>query len=144
MKRIILIILVLSVVFSVSAVFADQHLFAHFSLFIDSEFYNTFFKAGFKNDTEMYDFYLYDDFSGGLFCKEEWYMGQRINYGLHEVKYTNTGSDSFKLTFDDGSFFSGFWDKENDEDIWISFNGKTYFRFVPVHSFDIQKDMVDK
>lgn len=144
MKRLILIILVLSVVFSTSAAFADRHLFAHFALFIDGEFYNTFFKAGFNYDTLMYDFYLYDDFSGGLFSKEEWYKGQRTYSGLQEVKYTSTGSDSFKLTFSDGSSFVGYWDEENEEDIWICFSDAAYFRFVPVHSFDIQKDMVDK
>ena len=144
MKRIVLIILVFAIVLSVSSAFADKHLFAHYSVFIDGEFYNTFFNAGFKFDTQMYDFYLYDDFSGGLFCKEEWYKGKRSNSGMNEVKYTSTGSGNFKLSFADGSSFNGYWDPENDEDIWICLGGKTYFRFTPVHSFDIQKDMVEK
>ena len=141
MKRLLSLILVICIVFSVSLAFADKHLSAHYSVFVDGDFYNSFYKAGFDFDTQMYDFYLYDDFSGGLFCKEEWYKGQRINYGLQEVKYQKTDS-GFSLFFSDGSSSSGYWD-ENDEDLWLDLGG-AYFRFCPVHSFDIQKDMISK
>ena len=141
MKRLFSVVLVLCIVFSVSVSFSDRHLYAHYSLFIDGDFYNTYFNLGFDYDTLMYDFYLYDDFSGGLFCKEEWYKGQRINYGLQSLKYEKTAS-GFSLIFTDGSSYSGYWD-ENDDDLWLDLGG-AYFRFCPVHSFDIQKDMVSK
>lgn len=144
MKKLFCLLIVLVVAFSCFSSFAlaDKHLFAHYSLFVDGEFYNSFFNAGFKFDTQMYDVYLYDDFSGALFSKEEWYYGQRINYGLKEAKYTSSSS-SFTLTFDDGSTISGYWD-ENDEDMWLNLGGDSYFRLHPVPSFDIQKDMVNK
>ena len=141
MKRLLSLIIVFCLVFSVSSSFADKHLYAHYSVFIDGAFYNSFYKAGFDFDTQMYDLYLYDDFSGALFNKEEWYMGQRINYGLKYATYKNT-SNGFTLTFEDGSSFDGYWD-ENDEDLWLNLGG-AYFRFCPIHSFDIQKDMISK
>ena len=144
MKRILAFVLVFVVVFSVSSAFAYRHIYAHYSLFIDGEFYDSFFKAGFKYDTLMYDFYLYDDFSGGLISKEEWDKGVRTSSGLMSVVYTNLGSDAFKLTFSDGTFFLGYWDSDNDEDIWLNLGGNLYYRFTPVHSFDIQNDMVEK
>lgn len=141
MKRLFSLILVIVVVFSVFSAFADRHLFAHYSVFIDGEFYNSFYKAGFNFDTQMYDLYLYDDFSGALFSKEEWYLGQRTDSGLLSVKYSKT-PDGFTLTFDDGSSFDGYWD-ENEEDLWLNIGG-AYFRFCPVHSFNIQKDLITK
>lgn len=141
MKKLLAVLLIIVLIVP-SFSLADRHLFAHYSLYIDGEFYNSFFKAGFKFDTQLFDFYLYDDFSGGLFSKEEWYMGQRINYGLTDVKYSSSAS-GIVLTLSDGSVFNAYWD-DNDEDLWIDLGGGTYFRFVPVHSFDIQKDMVKK
>ena len=140
MKKLIAFALAVCVLFSVSCSFASKHVFAHYSLFVDGEFYNSFFKAGFDFDTQMMDFYLYDDFSGGYFTKEEWVNGERKNYGTSEVSFVKNG-DSFKLVFSDGSSFDGYWD-ENDEDLWLMLGaGQGYFRFVPVHSFDISEDM---
>lgn len=144
MKRLFVIILVLSFVLSCSAALADRYIFGHYSLFIDGDFYNSFFKAGFDFDTQMYDFYLYDDFSGGLFSSEKWVNGQRICSGWKEVKYTKLDPGFFQIVFDDNSFFNGYWDEENDEDLWICLAGNTYYRFSCIHSFDIQKDMVTK
>ena len=141
MKRFLSVFLFLCILFSVSASLADKHLYAHYSLFIDGEFYNTFYKAGFEFDTQLYDLYLYSDFSGVLFSKEEWYKGQRINYGLEYATYKNT-SDGFTLIFDDYSVIDGYFDKDT-EDIWLNLGG-AYLRLCPVHSFNIQKDMVSK
>lgn len=141
MKRFLSVFLFLCILFSVSASLADKHLYAHYSLFIDGDFYNKIFNAGFDFDTQMYELFLYDDFSAALFNKEEWYRGQRINYGLKYVTYKNT-SDGFTLTFEDGSIIDGYWD-ENDDDLWLNLGG-VYLRLCPVHSFDIQKDMTSK
>ena len=139
MKKLISLILALSIILcSFSFAMADRHILTHYSLFIDGEFYNSFFNAGFDFDTQMFDIYLYDDFTGALFCKEEWYRGQRISSGMIEVTYKSSNG-SFSLIFDDGSSFDGYWD-ENDEDLWLNLGG-AYFRFCPVHSFDIQKDL---
>lgn len=140
MKKLLSVVLVFCVLFSVSCSFADKHIYGHYSLFVDGEFYNSLFDAGFEFDTQMMDFYLYSDFSGGYFTKEEWIKGGRRNYGTIEVSYVKNNG-AFKLMFEDGSFYDGYWD-ENDEDLWISLGeGIGYFRFVPVHNFDISKDM---
>ena len=146
MKRLLALVLVILFVFSAAPSLADgdHYLYAHFALFIDGNFYNSFFNAGFDYDTLMYDFYLYDDFSGGLFMKEEWFMGDRINYGLKEVRYEKDGDGAFKLVFEDNSFIRGYWDPEIDDDIWLNFGGDMYFRLTAVPSFDIQKDLVEK
>ena len=143
MKKFVAFVLVVCALFSVSCSVAERHIYAHYSLFVDGEFYNSLFNANFDFDTQMMDFYLYNDFSGGYFTKEEWIKGQRKTYGTSEVSYVKSG-DSFRLVFPDGSFFDGYWD-ENDEDLWLLLGaGQGYFRFVPVHSFDISKDMKAK
>ena len=142
MKRILAVFLVVFVLLSSTAL-AAKHIYNHYTLFIDGEFYNSFFKAGFNFDTQMFDFYLYDNFHGGLFCKEEWSNGVRSSTGFFECVYTNNHDDTFSLSMDNGQVFNGYWD-ENGEDLWLCLGGKSYFRFCPVHSFDIQKDMVNK
>ena len=145
MKKLLIVFLVLSFALSSSFAFAsDRYIFNHYTLFVDGELYRGMFNADFGYDTLMYDFLLYDDFSGGLLMKEQWNYGQRTNSGYQNVKYEKMGDGNFKLVFEDGSFFPGYWDKENDEDIWLCFGGDTYFRLSPVHNFDIQKDMVNK
>lgn len=141
MKKLISVLLALAVLFSVSFSLADRCILDHYSLFVDGSFYNAFFNAGFDYDTLMYDFYLYDDFTGGLLSKEQWSGGKRTSSGMIEVKYKSSG-DSFSLVFDDGSSYEGYWD-ENGDDLWLDLGG-AYFRFCPVHSFDIQKDFKGK
>lgn len=145
MKKILLVILVLSLVFSSSFAFAsDRCVYTLYTLFVDGQFYNEFFNAGFGYDTLIYYFLFFDDFTGGLIMKEEWKHGQRSASEFNYVKYESSKYGDFTLTFDDGSSFKGYWDKENDEDLWLCFGGDSYFRLTPVHSFDIQKDFVNK
>lgn len=141
MKKVVSVVLVFAIVFSFTSAFADRHLFAHYSLFIDGEFYNSFFNAGFDFDSEVIDFYLYDDFKGGLFSRNKWTNGERISTGLVSADYIRN-EDGFTLSFPDGTTFLGYWD-QNDEDIWLNM-GAGYFRLCPVHSFDISNDWKEK
>ena len=140
MKRFFCLLFVL--VFLPVVSLADQYLFAHYSLFIDGEFYNSIFNAGFNFDTQVFNLYLYNDFIGGIFHKVEWVNGERKDYGDSSFTYVK-GSPYFTIVYSDGSSMRGFWD-DNDDDIWINLGGNSVFRFCPVHSFDIQKDMVNK
>jgi hypothetical protein len=126
---------------SVSLAVADKHLYNHYALLIDGNFYNEFFGAHFDYDTILLDIYLCDNFRDGYMYKEMWSGGEKTSPGFSAFYYSSTGKD-FTLTFKDGSSISGYWD-DNDDDIWIS-SGDVYFRLCPVHYFDMNKDMVTK
>lgn len=138
MKRFVILILIIALVLPAASCFADREmLLAQYVLYIDGDFYNSFFNAGFDYDTLVYEVYFLSDFSGCYIHKQEWKDGWRKDYGIVKTSYIKDG-DGFKLVYEDGSSTPGKWD-ENDEDLWLDLNGG-WFRFVPVHSFDIQKD----
>ena len=61
MKKLLIVFLVLSFVFTASFAFAsDRYIFNHYTLFVDGELYREMFNADFGYDTLMYDFLLYD------------------------------------------------------------------------------------
>lgn len=141
MKRLVSFLLVLVIVFSLSSAFADRYIFAHYSLFLDGQFYNSLLGGGFSFDTRMIDLYIYDDFSGGYMMNEQWSGGRRSVRGPTEFTYQKTGYPHFTIVFDDGSSLDGCWD-ENDEDLWLKL-GDSYLLLHEVPSFNIQTDSKD-
>lgn len=138
MKKLLTVVLILSILLPATVCFAEREmLLAQYVLYIDGNFYNSFFNAGFDYDTLVFNVYFLSDFSGCYIHKQEWENGWRKDYSVVKTSYIKDG-DGFKLVYEDGSFHSGKWD-ENGDDMWLDLNGG-WFRLVPVHSFDIQKD----
>ena len=138
MKRFFTFILIIALILPAAVCSADREmLLAQYTLFIDGDFYNSFFNVDFGYDTLVVDIYFFSDFSGCYIHKQEWKDGWRKDYGIVKTTYKKDG-DGFKLIYEDGSSTPGKWD-ENGDDMWLNLSG-AWFRLVPVHSFDIQKD----
>lgn len=141
MKRFFTLLLILALVLPAAAYSAEREmLLAQYVLFIDGEFYNSFLNADFGYDTLVFDVYFFSNFKGCYIHKQEWKDGLRKDYGVVKTTYVKD-NDGFILVYEDGSYTLGKWD-ENGDDMWLDLNGG-WFRLVPVHSFDIQKDWKD-
>ena len=139
MKKCLCIFLILFLLLP-AASWADNYIFDLYTLFIDGHSYNAMFNAGFDFDTQVYDMYFYDDFSGGIFARYEWAGGVQVDNRMIEFTYANH-PDGFTITLDSGTVFDGYWD-DNDEDMWLCLGGTNYFRFHPVPTFSLSEDMI--
>ena len=65
MKRFFTFILIIALILPAAVCSADREmLLAQYTLFIDGDFYNSFFSVDFGYDTLVVDIYFFSDFSG--------------------------------------------------------------------------------
>lgn len=136
MKRLITIILILALILPATAI-ATNCVSDVYTLFIDADMYNRLYKSNFDFDSMVFDFIVMSDGKTAYYSKQTWTNGIRTTTDVVECSIVSDSS-TFTISFPDGSSFAGYYDPDQNG-VWIDLGG-AYFRFAPVHRYDVSED----
>jgi len=137
MKKLLAVILILSMLLPV-AVSASTYASDAYILFIDAKAMNQTYNSSFDFDSAIFELVFNSDGKTAYFCKQMWKNGKHTSSNFVECKLTSK-TNYFVLSMPDGSKFSGYFDK-NQNGVWLTLGGASYFRFLPVQRYDISVD----
>jgi len=137
MKKLTTLLLVLAMILPASS-YAVTCVSEAYTLFIDADMYNKQYNAGFDFDSAIFDLIFMSDGKTVYYCRQMWKQGRHSSTDYIECVFSS-GNDSFTITFPDGSSFNGYFDPDQNG-VWLSLGGKSYFRFLPVARYNIDED----
>lgn len=141
MKKLITIVLILALILPAAAI-ASNCVSDVYTLFIDADMYNRLYNSNFDFDSAVFDLIVMSDGKTAYYSKQMWSNGIRTTTDVVECRITSD-STSLTITFPDGSSFAGYYD-DDQNGVWINLGGKAYFRFAPVHRYDVTEDFTQK
>ena len=126
-------VLIIPVAASASVCVSDAYI-----LFIDADKYNREYNAGFDFDSAIFELVFESDGKTVYYCRQMWKKGVHTSTDFIECSLSSEG-DSFTVSFPDGTVFRGYYDP-NQNGVWLTLGGNSYFRFLPVQRYDISVD----